>query len=97
MTSQRLAELCEGKTGSDAPDTFAGGTCLGYINGVAETLLLYKIICYNHVTMGELSDVVVRYMNAHPDEIQKHAALVLTGIALKAAYPVTDDCERQIR
>ena len=50
------------------PNNFVGGTCLGFINGVAEVLLLYRVICYNHVTRGELSDTVVKYMNDHPDE-----------------------------
>jgi hypothetical protein len=96
MTGQRLAELCEGKTGADQPDTFGGGTCLGYINGTAATLLLYGVICYNHVTNGQVSDTVVKYMNEHPTEIGRHIAIVLIGIALKAAYPVTADCRKSI-
>ena len=96
MTGQRLAEICAGKIGADQPDTFAGGTCLGYINGTAAILLLYGGICYNNVTNGEVSDTVVKYMNDHPDEVPRYTAIVLIGIALKAAYPVTATCRQQI-
>ena len=95
MTGQRLAELCEGKLGADQPDTYAGGTCLGYINGTAATLLLYGVICYNNVTNGQVSDTVVKYMNEHPTEIGRHTAIVLIGIALKATFPVTEACRRE--
>jgi|SRR6185312_712272 len=94
MTGQELAELCDGRIGKDQPDTFAGGTCLGYINGVAEMWLLFGSICYNNVTKGELSDTVVKYMVTHPDEVRRHTASVLAGVALKAVYPVTAACRK---
>lgn len=96
-TGQELSALCDGKLGNEQPDTFGGGTCLGFINGAAEVLLLYRVICYNHVTKGELSDTVVKFMNDHPGEIQKHTAIVLAGIALKAKYPVTESCQAQTK
>lgn len=96
MTGQRLSEICDGKLGSDAPNTFQGGTCLGFINGVAEMWLFNGAICYNNVRMGELSDVVVKYMNEHPDEVRRHTAIVLIGVALKSTYPDTSPCREQI-
>jgi hypothetical protein len=96
MTGQRLSEICNGKTGNDLPNTFAGGTCLGYINGAAELWMLIGDICYNHVTMGELSDVVVKYINENPEEMRRHTAIVLVGMALKGTYPVTVTCRQQI-
>jgi Rap1a immunity proteins len=71
--------------------------CLGFINGVAQMWLINRAICYNHVTDGEIADVVVKYMNDHPDEVRRHTAMVLIGIALKAAYPVTQECIEQTK
>src|ERR1700690_4062239 len=70
MTGQRLSELCKAQTEADR------GVCLGYINGVAELLLIYKVICYNHITRGDLNDTVLKYMAAHPEEIPRHTAAV---------------------
>jgi hypothetical protein len=96
MSGARLAEICDGKIGSGLPNTFAGGACFGYINGVAEMWMFQGAICYNRLTRGEISDAVVKYMNDHPEEIGRHAAPVLIGIALKFRYPVSDECRRQI-
>lgn len=94
MTGPELNDHCGGSTGTEqTANTFAGGSCLGYITGVAEALLLYKVICYHDVTRGQLSDIVVKYMNEHPEEVRRYVGLVLVGRALKAVYPVTAKCE----
>jgi len=56
--------------------------------------MLYGVICYNNVTNGQVSDTVVKYMNENPVEIGRHTAIVLIGIALRAAYPVTAACRQ---
>src|SRR5215831_9458827 len=69
LTGQELAEFCNGKVGG-LDDNFDGGSCFGIINGVAEMAMLSKAICYNNVRRGQIDDVVVKFINAHPDEVQ---------------------------
>jgi len=93
MTAPELEDHCGGRLGQRQSDTFATGACLGYITGVAEGLLLWKEVCYHNVPRGELSDVVMKYMKDHQDEVRQYVAFVLVGKALKAVYPVTAACE----
>ncbi len=94
MTGQELADLCDGKIGKDQPDTFAGGTCLGYTMEDGDSRSDPDPFAHNNVTKGELSDTVVKYMVAHPAEVHRHTASVLAGVALKAVYPVTAACRK---
>jgi hypothetical protein len=91
LTGQELAEFCDGKVGG-LEDNFNGGTCLGIINGVAEMAMLSKAVCYNNVTRGQITDVVVKFMNAHPDEVPRHTAVELIGMALKPTFPYSRAC-----
>jgi hypothetical protein len=95
MTGRRLAEICHGRVGNYLPDTAAGGTCLGYINGVAELMLLYGFVCYNNLSRLEITDAVVEYMKTHPDEVSRLTAVVLAGNALKSIYPASESCHPQ--
>ena len=68
-------------------ETFDRGYCLGYIVGAAGALELEASVCPpKGITLGQLKDVVVRYLQAHP-EIRHQSATFLTSIALIDAFP----------
>jgi hypothetical protein len=74
----------------------SSGLCLGYILGVADTLAEWKRseggnVCLNpKVAGGEITDVVVRYLQEHPEYRHAGASLqTMTGIglALRCSLP----------
>ena len=78
------------------PDAIAeAATCVGYINGVLDTLTMwnaineadFKIACFpDGVSPLQLIRVVVKYLNDHPEELHE-AAIVLTFRAASTAFP----------
>ena len=62
--------------------------CIGFVDGVAETLaLLQKIEMPSDVTKGQKMEVVVRYLQEHHELLQQPSA-VLVNNALVEAWPV---------
>jgi uncharacterized coiled-coil protein SlyX len=67
------------------PGTYGSGYCLGYVNGIASAAT--GIYCLpKGVTRGQTEDVVVRYLQSHP-EIRYYAANLWTQMALAQAFP----------
>ena len=66
-------------------------TCTTYINGWVEGIIvpksLTKLICIPEgVTLGQLTDVFLNYLRAHPEERHEGASF-LTFRAMKKAFP----------
>lgn len=74
MTGAQLLERCESEGYKEA-------VCLGYIQGVADAFeslmklgLMTETICIpNQVTVGQLTKVVVKCLNEHPEELHYRA------------------------
>lgn len=82
FTGNDLWNHCRG----DAIDRSA---CYGYIAGIADAteFEVPRLICMPaHVLMPQLHDVVIAYLEAHP-ETRHHAAADLVGVALLRAFP----------
>ena len=64
------------------------GYCLGYVTGVANALLLIAgdACVPERTTRGQMVDVAVRYLQAHP-ETRHHLAAALVRAALVEAFP----------
>jgi hypothetical protein len=68
--------------------------CLGYINGLRDGVVFASLgpgakppfEISDRVELGQLKDVVVKYLNEHPEERHLHAA-VLVESALAKAFP----------
>jgi hypothetical protein len=77
--------------------TFTSGFCLGYIKGAAEmSRLRQKVptlppLCVpDALTVGEVRNIVVSYIEEHPEELH-YASIALVHNALEEAFP----CEAQ--
>lgn len=76
-----LLELCE------MQDSFADGTCLGYVRGAAKVFNGLGQICYpDGATAQQLVDVVKKGLKDHPEERQRDSALLIRKYA-SAAFP----------
>lgn len=75
--------LAQCLSGPDNPKSFY---CLGYVSGVVETPS--DIICLPQqgIEGGQLRDVVVKYLEAHP-EMRRLPAAMLVQVALASAFP----------
>jgi hypothetical protein len=83
-----LLDDCSAKSG-DNP--VKAGACLGYVTGVADVLGGGTVIdgiraCFVTATTGQLKDVVLRYLNEHP-ETRHLVAASLVARALSEAFP----------
>ena len=64
-----------------------GGKALGYVLGVADSASWESVACAPaNVTAGQLADVVLKYLQDHPEERHK-AAVGLVATALINAFP----------
>lgn len=79
---------------SDEKNVVSSSSCLGYINGVRDGVVLASVglgakpsfEISKNVELGQLKDVVVKYLNEHPEKRNLHAA-VLVHSALAKAFP----------
>lgn len=80
--NQLLAECLEPHS------VFGYSYCLGFISGAADTLVFHtNDVCVpEKVTRGQTMDIVVRYLQAHP-EIRHYASTTLAKAALMEAFP----------
>jgi hypothetical protein len=70
------------------------GFCLGYVRGVAETLMpLVRICIPGNVTIGQLRDVALKYLQEHPEQRHKHATSLLLS-AFNGAWPCAPQKEK---
>ena len=69
-------------------EPFARGYCGGFVAGAGQALQwgASDICLPAGVTLGQMSDVAVRYLQAHP-EIRHHPAVALVRAALFEAFP----------
>jgi hypothetical protein len=80
-----------------SPGSFTAGLCLGYLKGAAEMSRLREklpqlppVCVPDAVTVGQLRNIVVRYLEEHPEELH-YSSIVVLNNALAEAFP----CERQ--
>ena len=78
---------CNGK----ADDWFIKGYCAGYISSISDALDGnaidgYRACLPNGVTIGQVQDVVVKWLRAHPEKRHFQAA-GLVAQALEDAFP----------
>jgi hypothetical protein len=73
--------------------TFTSGFCLGYLKGAAEmsrlraNVPLLPAVCVpDALTVGQVRNLVVRYMEEHPEELH-YASIYLVHNALEEAFP----------
>jgi Rap1a immunity proteins len=79
---------------SDRNDGPSFSFCLGYINGLRDGVVFASVglgakpsfEISEKVELGQLKDVVVKYLNEHPEERHSRAA-VLVQSALVRAFP----------
>lgn len=59
----------------------------GYVNGVVDTLNIYKVICIPQgVTRAQNMHIIQKYMDDHPTQWQ-YGSVVLITAAFRAAFP----------
>jgi Rap1a immunity proteins len=72
------------------PNPTNSGFCLGYTNGVSDTLETFNVACLSlGVTTGQVRDIVIKYLRDHPDQ-RHHNADFLATRALLVAFPCED-------
>jgi hypothetical protein len=84
-----LLRLCTSQAGSNELNF-----CLGYIEGIRDGLMWLaaaqksrpSVAISEKVTREQLADVVVKYLNQHPER-RDRAAGILVFIAFKQAFP----------
>lgn len=76
-----------------SPGTFTAGLCLGYLKGVAEMSRLREklpklppVCVPDAVTVGQVRNIVVRYLEEHPEELH-YSSIILVTNALDEAFP----------
>jgi len=84
-TGNMLLKICESYTNTNRPnalvDAVRGGTCIGYILGVAEGR------CVPNSSSGDqLLRIVIKYLQENPQDLHKGAS-GLIGNALARAFP----------
>jgi Rap1a immunity proteins len=97
-TGQQIQNQCKALVGTRNPsDAFDGGFCPGFIDGVINSQSMWeandKLLRRNHPqsfclpqegTNGEYLQVFVKYLDDHPEELHKPAALLLVQSLIKA-------------
>ena len=89
LTGKDLYGDCSKPQGS-----FSQGFCSGYISGVVDAIEHYqvskgaeKIVCVpKEASIGQVKEVVVRYLTQHPDE-RNNTASSLVWDAVRKAFP----------
>ena len=73
---------------SNKNDLFNLGLCYGFIMGTIEVGNDGKTFCIpsRGITNGMIYDIVIRYLDAHPDELRFYAA-TLVMVAVGAVFP----------
>ena len=73
---------------SNKNNLFELGQCYGFIIGTLETGNDGRTFCIpsRGVTNGQIYDVVIRHLNAHPEQLQTFAA-TLVLVAVGASFP----------
>jgi hypothetical protein len=77
---------------SDRNNVTSFSFCLGYINGLRDGVVFASVglgakpsfEISEKVELGQLKDVVVRYLNEHPEERHQHAAVLVHRALVKA-------------
>jgi hypothetical protein len=76
-----------------SPGTFIAGVCLGYLKGAAEMSRLKEklpklppVCIPDALTVGQLRNIVVHYLEEHPEELH-YASIVVLKNALDDAFP----------
>ena len=91
FTGNELLEACSATNGTTAYE-YKSGICSGYVLGIADELDLENAqlgrgSCFSdEVTLGQLRDVVLKYLQEHPEHRDLDAA-VLVRSAFASAYP----------
>ena len=87
LTGNDLWSRCSGKSAFDA------GFCMGYLGGIVDAMMgqppgiLGRTACFpEHVTAGQTRDVVMRYLEQHPDA-RHYSAASIAATALMEAFP----------
>lgn len=84
-TGNELLHECEG--GETTRAEFYELICMGYVSGVADTLILERNVCPpDNYTNGQTLSVVMKFLKTNP-EITHHAAPTLILQALSGAWP----------
>lgn len=82
ITGNDLLGWCNGQQGK-----FFDGMCSGYIRGVFEMEIARDAICnFEGVTGEQSQDIVVQYLQTHP-EVRHKLALILIHQAVVQAFP----------
>lgn len=92
--AQKCRELINGDEHPDMSVTAAQGVCLGYIDGVLDTLVLSKgfwsasdVICVPEgVTSDQAVRVFVKYADEHPEKLHLNAPDIILD-SLEKAFP----------
>jgi len=86
-TGSELQEMCK------SDDQKAQGVCLGTISGISETTQIYqgmgyipKIYCAKSMSRFELAEVIVSYLDDHPQILEKQAGVIFLT-AMKEKFP----------
>jgi hypothetical protein len=64
--------------------------CVAYVRGVVDTMQIIGGMCIPDVVIGQVRDVGIRYLIAHPESRQR-AAMLLLSAAIKEAWPCSHD------
>jgi Rap1a immunity proteins len=61
--------------------------CIGYVTGITDALTLLQVVCTpDHSTVGQMLDVVLNQLRAHP-EMRHLPAALQARLALQQAFP----------
>jgi hypothetical protein len=88
ITGNQLLDLCGGEVSQQTPNPSAG-ICVGYVQGVYESLTLSgkeRFCPRANVTVGQVVDIVVASLKRYP-EIRDYAAPVIVMESVKKAFP----------
>ena len=78
-------EVYEDCTGPKGPPKM--GICIGYVVGISDALNMDGSVCTPaNVTVGQVVDVIVNYLQANP-KYRHISASLLAGAALREAFP----------
>ena len=79
LNGNELKELCENPK--------ERGLCVGYVNGVADSMIYENIFCVTSSSTHErFTRIVKDYLSEHPDKLHIHAGILVLD-ALKEAFP----------
>ena len=92
-TTQSYAQFYDGNSLYQVCDqrgnNYSSGVCGGYVIGTIDTYLLtksYPLCLPTNATAGQLTDVVIRYLETRPDQ-RHYAAASVVWTALTESFP----------